>query len=702
MPGNSAVPIPAFGANAGTQGSGTFAAMCALQVSAPTESAGSPSGIAAGNSSSPAVVGKTVASETPNSKDTRKAPAADPANAALLALLALLPIVPGNVPLATLVGSFADLSSKATEAIASASGPADATAVKAKESSYADLLNSMKPRTDANTTGNPPSVSDLSQPLSSLDPSSLLRTTVPQAGTATGVNGTLDSVLPSADQSITNATALQPSSLWPTQLYPQGGSQLSGIRPPQNRSSSALGDSSAQPLDSPRAGAPVSEPPVNVPAPPDPTAFANSSTPAVDSSPLAAIIATSDGNSSRSPDATSGHAPSQDLAAQTTGNVSPTPALEQSNLLTKVSPQTSMPSETPQKEVVLSSSASAQAAQALPNARTEQPNNHPASNILEAVRSGLHPLLNDALKSLAGDILAGLPAPHLSGSYYAELSASAPSPQAVIPAASSGASLFSATPARNFSGETIPTVASGNPTSPLGGAVAATGKQSQPPDTTSPASSDASLHKNPAPSAALVPPAPATQTSAAAPPASPAIQSPVAPTDSSLPTHKPDRASPNSPGAFANAPASPEMPATPPAGPVQLAEMASKAAQSEMRIGMTTSAFGNVEVRTVVHANDVGVLIGSEKGDLRALLANDLPVIANTLQQQNLRLHQVNFHQGSALSYNQQPGGNSQPRSFASKTAPGMAARREALNPDPGETAGSSRVCLGGGLSVLA
>jgi len=144
------------------------------------------------------------------------------------------------------------------------------------------------------------------------------------------------------------------------------------------------------------------------------------------------------------------------------------------------------------------------------------------------------------------------------------------------------------------------------------------------------------------------------------------------------------------------------MQAAPPAGPVQLAQMVSKAAQSEMRIGMTTSAFGNVEVRTVVHANDVGVVIGSEKGDLRGLLANDLPGIANTLQQQNLRLHQVNFHQGSALSYNQQSGGNSQPRSFAPKMAPGIAPRRESLNPDPGETDGTPRVHLEGGLSVLA
>jgi trimeric autotransporter adhesin len=104
-------------------------------------------------------------------------------------------------------------------------------------------------------------------------------------------------------------------------------------------------------------------------------------------------------------------------------------------------------------------------------------------------------------------------------------------------------------------------------------------------------------------------------------------------------------------------------------GPVQMAQIVNQAAQSEMRVELNTSAFGSVEVRTTVRANDVGVLIGSEKGDLRSLLANELPGIASNLQQQNLRLNQVNFHQGFA-SGNQMSsgGGGSQSRSFAART----------------------------------
>jgi hypothetical protein len=102
------------------------------------------------------------------------------------------------------------------------------------------------------------------------------------------------------------------------------------------------------------------------------------------------------------------------------------------------------------------------------------------------------------------------------------------------------------------------------------------------------------------------------------------------------------------------------------AGPVQMAQIVSKTAQSEMRIGLNTASFGSVEIRTVVQANDVGVVIGSEKGDLHSLMTNELPGIASTLQQQNLRLNQVNFHQGFAFSGNSSSGGgDSQPRYFA-------------------------------------
>jgi hypothetical protein len=155
---------------------------------------------------------------------------------------------------------------------------------------------------------------------------------------------------------------------------------------------------------------------------------------------------------------------------------------------------------------------------------------------------------------------------------------------------------------------------------------------------------------------------------------------------------------PTSPGG--TVPQAAETPAAGVPGPVQLAHLISRVEQSEMRIGMNTSAFGSVEVRTVVHANDVGLVIGSEKGDLRALLANEMPVIANTLQEQNLRLHSVNFMQGFAFSNSASDGDNSQPRAFVPLRMPVNSTVAEAAVEDSIDRLPSGE--FGGGRSSLS
>lgn len=133
-------------------------------------------------------------------------------------------------------------------------------------------------------------------------------------------------------------------------------------------------------------------------------------------------------------------------------------------------------------------------------------------------------------------------------------------------------------------------------------------------------------------------------------------------------------------------PVTPQAAAVALPGPVQMAQMVNRIGQAEMRIGMNTSAFGSVEVRTVVHASDVGVIIGSEKGDLRTLLANEMPVITSSLQQQSLRLNSVNFMQGFAFSNNQSGGGESQQRSFVPAPSPANSGSHEVAGDDPVET----------------
>jgi hypothetical protein len=130
--------------------------------------------------------------------------------------------------------------------------------------------------------------------------------------------------------------------------------------------------------------------------------------------------------------------------------------------------------------------------------------------------------------------------------------------------------------------------------------------------------------------------------------------------------------------------------------------MMNRVGQSEMRIGMNTSAFGAVDVRTVVHASDVGLVIGSEKGDLRGMMSNEMPGISNSLQQQNLRLNSVSFMQGFASpgNGNSSGGGDSQQRFFAQ----GGSSNSRLPEPidDSVESTSTSKYGSSGGLSILA
>jgi hypothetical protein len=145
----------------------------------------------------------------------------------------------------------------------------------------------------------------------------------------------------------------------------------------------------------------------------------------------------------------------------------------------------------------------------------------------------------------------------------------------------------------------------------------------------------------------------------------------------------------------------PELP-LPSLGPVQVARMMERPTHSEMRIGLSTAAFGSVEVRTVIRANDVGVLIGSEKGDLHSIIATELPGIANALRRENLHLADITFLQpGLSAANDFTSGGNSQSRSYDSKPHTRFDAAHEPIPTGP-LVSGDSFVTGRNGLSVLA
>jgi flagellar hook-length control protein FliK len=114
-----------------------------------------------------------------------------------------------------------------------------------------------------------------------------------------------------------------------------------------------------------------------------------------------------------------------------------------------------------------------------------------------------------------------------------------------------------------------------------------------------------------------------------------------------------------------------------------------------MRIGLNTSAFGTV------HASEVGLQIGSEKGDLRALLSNDIPGIAHNLQQQNLRLTQVSFQQNGFAYSGDASHQHSQSRSFSTRQNVIAASTVEARVPET-DSFLEVRNGIGNGLSILA
>lgn len=118
------------------------------------------------------------------------------------------------------------------------------------------------------------------------------------------------------------------------------------------------------------------------------------------------------------------------------------------------------------------------------------------------------------------------------------------------------------------------------------------------------------------------------------------------------------------PAAAAQTPAATSPTSLPGAGTVEVARLVAGVEQSEMHIGLRTQAFGSVEVHTVVRDSQVGVTVGSERGDLRTLLANEVSGLQTTFRQQELRFDNIRFLEtGSGTTAGFSGGADSQTRS---------------------------------------
>ena len=109
---------------------------------------------------------------------------------------------------------------------------------------------------------------------------------------------------------------------------------------------------------------------------------------------------------------------------------------------------------------------------------------------------------------------------------------------------------------------------------------------------------------------------------------------------SSLPVPAKDPATGNSSAG------TPDAPGLPPSG-VQSARLLERAGQAEMHIGINTEGFGRVEVHTVLRDSQVGLTIGSERGELRSLVASDVASLQSGLHQQDIYLKDIRFIESS-------------------------------------------------------
>ncbi|HEY7098554.1 MAG TPA: hypothetical protein VH437_17640 [Terriglobales bacterium] len=103
----------------------------------------------------------------------------------------------------------------------------------------------------------------------------------------------------------------------------------------------------------------------------------------------------------------------------------------------------------------------------------------------------------------------------------------------------------------------------------------------------------------------------------------------------------------------------------PDAGSMQATHVVYLAKDSEMRIGLRTSSFGKVEVHTTIHDKQVGVVIGSERGDLKTYLGPEVASLQANLRQQSLEFDGVRFlGGGSGIDSGVSSGPHSQSQDF--------------------------------------
>lgn len=135
---------------------------------------------------------------------------------------------------------------------------------------------------------------------------------------------------------------------------------------------------------------------------------------------------------------------------------------------------------------------------------------------------------------------------------------------------------------------------------------------------------------------------------------------------------------------------------------IQTARMMEHIGQVEMRVGLRTEVFGSVQLHTIIHDNQVGLTVGSERGNLRTFLAAEVPDLTTSLRQHDLRFEGIRFLESSLSAGGGYSGGaDAHAQSFRQPQAPRFSLlKSETLNPE--ELTAHLEVAKRTGLSVHA
>jgi flagellar hook-length control protein FliK len=95
---------------------------------------------------------------------------------------------------------------------------------------------------------------------------------------------------------------------------------------------------------------------------------------------------------------------------------------------------------------------------------------------------------------------------------------------------------------------------------------------------------------------------------------------------------------------------------------VQSARVLERVGQSEMRVGVNTASFGNVELHATLNQDQVGASIATSHLELHAAMMAEMPSLQRAMEQHHLRLDSLDLN-ARAGSEDSGGAGGHQPRS---------------------------------------